>query len=106
MKAARQLAGGLLVAFLALVLPSGPASARDPLPGTQVTILSSPPPEVTTTGSYQGSSTDCCCHLPSPIPVPVPVRAAPEPATLLSGLIGTGLMTLYAARRRKQAIGG
>src|SRR5438034_433536 len=98
MKAARRLAGGLLVALLALLLPSGAASARDPVPGTEVTIFSTPPPAIST--GY------CCCLPPPPIPVPVPVRNAPEPAKLLSGLIGTGMMTLYAARRRKQALGG
>jgi hypothetical protein len=39
----------------------------------------------------------------NPIPPPNnPPLTSPEPATLISGIVGFGLMGLYAARRRRQ----
>ena len=39
---------------------------------------------------------------PGPDPNPPPCHKNPEPATLLSGLVGSGLLSLYAYRKRRK----
>ena len=40
---------------------------------------------------------------PCPGPIPPPCHHNPEPATLLSGLVGSGLLGLYVIRKRRNA---
>lgn len=53
------------------------------------------PPEVTPPPPGPGTSGG------GPVP-PLPTQNLPEPATLLTGLVGSGLLGLYAAYRRKK----
>jgi len=41
-------------------------------------------------------------HNPPPVDNPPPTDHAPEPATLVSGALGMGLLSLYAAARRRK----
>jgi hypothetical protein len=75
------------LAILAVVLFFGddnPPPPPSPPPPTTTSGGSTPPPSTSGGGS------------------PPPPSDAPEPATLLSGLIGVGLTSLAAVRRRKK----
>lgn len=72
-----------------------------PPPVIQTPPPSVVPPPVVVTGGPE------CHHPHDPPPVTPPggtTQHAPEPATLLSGLIGAGLAGLFGSRRRKQAV--
>jgi hypothetical protein len=75
-------AGSLALAAVATVLFSNP---ENPPPQSGGTTTGGGP---TTTGTSGGGSN--------------PTPGAPEPATLLSALVGTGLAGLYAAVRRRR----
>src|SRR5262249_49072336 len=63
-----------------------PPSVVTPPPEVQTPPEVVPPPNNNTSGG--------------PVP-PLPTQHMPEPATLLTGLIGSGLLGLYAARQRR-----
>ena len=50
-----------------------------------------------------GVSPEPQVFVPPPVEPPPPVQNAPEPATLVMGLIGAGLAGVAARRRRRQA---
>lgn len=90
--------GGMLLALGGLVLGlAGRAEARFPYPKDPPKVHV-PPPEVT------GEPPDCehPCHPPCGTPPGGGTQNAPEPASVVSGLIGASLLGFYA-RRRKQA---
>jgi PEP-CTERM motif len=62
-----------------------------------VVITEIPPPVVTTTGGG-------CCHHCGGDPPGGTTQHAPEPASLVSGLLGAGLLGLFASRRKKQVV--
>jgi hypothetical protein len=89
----------LLAAGVCLLLSiAGEGQARSPIPYTPPPTVEEPPP---------GTNTGCkgdCDEDPPPETPPGETNHMPEPATMVSGLIGAGLMSLYAARRRKRAV--
>ena len=94
--------GSTVLALGAAVLLSlaGRVEARYPYPEDPPTVTTPPPPPPgTTTGDCEGE--ECCEDCGGSTP-PGGTQHMPEPATLVSALLGAGLMGAYATRRRRK----
>ncbi len=111
-------AGMLALCVVAVLALAGTANARHPIPyhvDPPPPVITPPPPPVVPPpppgggqgcqGGDCGHGCDCGCDNPPPPGTPPGGQQhAPEPATLLSGLVGVGLAGVYALRRRMKKL--
>lgn len=89
------LKGGALLALAGLLLGAAQVSAGFPSNSNDPPDIQTPPEEC------QNPPGECPCNCPTP-----PgggTQSAPEPATLVSGLIGAGLASFVGLRKRRKA---
>lgn len=87
----------ILAVGLFLLIPLATVEGRSPPPNDNPPGVEDPPP-----GTGQGCTGDCDPNPPDT--PPGNTNHMPEPATLLSGLIGAGILSVYARRRRQQVV--
>jgi hypothetical protein len=85
--------GSMLLALGAALLLAGPLLARNPIPSDEPPTVQTPP--VTHTTDFPPDN-------PPSTPPGGTTQHAPEPVTLVSGLIGVGLLSFWSRRRKQQ----
>jgi hypothetical protein len=83
--------GNMLLVLGAALLLAGPLLARNPIPNDQPPTVQNPP-DTQTTGSTDTP--------PPSTPPGGSTQHAPEPASLVTGLIGAGLLGFWSRRRK------
>jgi len=92
--------GSMILAACLAMLLGGVASARSPIP-TGTPGVSNPPGTVHGCHHHCRCTNSCGCTGPNRGQPPGGGSSMPEPATLVSGLIGMGLAGVFGWRRKK-----